>query len=71
MKASAIGRAYAHWEAWAGVLLCGLCAGVGGYLSGLYFSHSIIPPALGGGIGGYFQSRILDYVIRRYGLDTP
>jgi hypothetical protein len=54
---------------WAGLLLCGLCAGVGGYLGSSYFGRTPVPAAIGGGIGGYLLSRVHRYVVERYRLN--
>ena len=62
-------RLYRHWEMWAGLALCGLCAGVGGVLGSTYFGHSALPAGVGGGIGGYVLSRIHRYVVQRYDLN--
>jgi hypothetical protein len=64
-----LSRLYSHWEMWAGLILCGLCAGVASLLGGVYFGRTPVPAAIGGGIGGYLLSRVHRYVVRRYNLD--
>jgi hypothetical protein len=64
-------RLYRHWAMWVGLGLCGLCAGIGGFLGSAYFGHGAVPAGLGGGIGGYLVSRIHRYVVERYKLDRP
>lgn len=56
-----------HWETWAGLLLCGLCAGAGGYASAVYFQRSPLPVLLGGALGGLIYSLAVRFVRRRYG----
>lgn len=45
------------WRWWAGILACGLCGGLGGYL-GQAYGHPSLGAALGGGIGGYVLLRV-------------
>ena len=51
---------------WAGLLLCGLCAGIGNYLGGEYFGHATLYASVGGGIGGLLFANVSRYVDRRY-----
>jgi hypothetical protein len=60
-----------HWETWVGLLLCGLLAGAGGYLSAVYFHRSFLPLLIGGGIGGYVYYLVTRYVRSRYALTDP
>jgi len=64
-------RIYSHWESWAGLLLCGLCAAGASLLGSIYFGRTPVPAAIGGGIGGYLVYRINRYVVRRYNLTNP
>jgi hypothetical protein len=59
-------RHYEHWETWVGLLLCGLCAGLGRYLGGKYFGQSNISAGVGGGIGALLFRGVTKYVDRRY-----
>jgi ABC-type thiamin/hydroxymethylpyrimidine transport system permease subunit len=59
-------RHYEHWETWIGLLLPGLCAGLGSYLGGEYFGHSSISAGIGGGIGALLFRVVTKYVDRRY-----
>lgn len=59
-------RHYEHWETWAGLLVCGLCAGLGSYLGGKYLGHSSIFAGIGGAMGTLFFRAVTRYVDRRY-----
>lgn len=59
-KRDAVNNAWAKfqsWQWWLGILACGLCGGVGGYLGQLQ-GYPALGAALGGGIGGVLLLRL-------------
>ncbi len=58
-----------HWQAWLGLIACGACAGLGGYVGGS-FGHSIVGAAVGGGIGGFIFSQASIHVARLHYRDV-
>ncbi|HYA59401.1 MAG TPA: hypothetical protein VED85_03490 [Burkholderiaceae bacterium] len=56
-------RIWTHWQAWAGLLVLALCAGVGKRL-GAFFDHQIVGAMIGGGIGGFVFGQVSVYVAR-------
>lgn len=59
-------RHYQHWETWLGLLVCGLCAGLGSYFGGEYVQHPSISTGIGGSIGALLFRAATKYVDRRY-----
>jgi len=57
--------AWRHWETWASLLLCGVCAGVGGWL-GQRFAHPGMGGALGGCVGGRLHRLAVTRIARRH-----
>ena len=51
---------FKHWQTWVGLIVCGLCAGMGsqvGHAVGLD-SSGYVGAGIGGGIGGFIYSQI-------------
>jgi len=55
-------NAFRHWQTWAGLAACGMLAGIGGHVGGL-FGHSYIGAAIGGGVGGFVFSQVIIHVV--------
>ena len=62
-------RSLRHWQTWAGLIVCGVCAGVGSALGGIIGAPpvgSLVGAAIGGGIGGFIFSQVAISVARRH-----
>jgi len=56
------GNAFRHRQTWAGLAACGMLAGMGSHVGGL-FGHSYIGGAIGGGVGGFVFSQVIIHVV--------
>ena len=59
------GKTFRHWQTWAGLFACGICAGAGARFGGV-LGLSLVGAAVGGGIGGFIFSQAFIHVARRY-----
>lgn len=68
-------RSWRHWQTWAGLLVCAICAGVGAGL-GAFAAHRIVGAIIGGGVGGFVFGQTIVRVARSHyrnilqGLDS-
>ena len=63
------GKTFRHWQTWAGLLACGICAGAGARFGGVLGS-SLVGAAVGGGVGGFIFNQALIHVARCYYSDV-
>jgi hypothetical protein len=45
-------RSWRHWQTWASLLACAICAGLGSGL-GAFLVHPIVGATIGGNVGGF------------------
>ena len=68
-------RSWRHWQTWAGLLACAMCAAVGAGL-GAYTTHPIAGVVIGSGVGGFVFGQAAVRVARSHyrnvllGLDS-
>jgi hypothetical protein len=58
-------RTWRHWQTWAGLFACAICAGVGGGL-GAFSAHPIVGAIIGGGVGGFVFGQATVLVARSH-----
>ncbi|MEM9479136.1 MAG: hypothetical protein AAGA58_05665 [Verrucomicrobiota bacterium] len=56
-------KCFGHWETYAGIIICGGCAGLGSFL------WDLPGAAIGGGIGGFIYGQIAIAVGRKHLAD--
>lgn len=56
-------RTWRHWQTWAGLLACAICAGLGALL-GAFANQSVVGAMIGGGIGGFVFGQATVHVAR-------
>lgn len=68
-------RIWRHWQTWAGLLACAMCAAVGEGL-GAFSAQPIVGGVIGGGVGGFVFGQTTVRVVRSHyrnvllGLDS-
>jgi len=58
-------KAHKHWQVWIGLILGGLCGGVG-VIIGRQFGVAVLGAVIGGGLGGVIYSQFLCHFSRPY-----
>ncbi|NVI09372.1 hypothetical protein FSB64_38110 [Paraburkholderia sp. JPY454] len=58
-------RTWRHWETWAGLLGCAICAGLGSGLGALA-DHTVVGALIGGGVGGFVFGQATVHVARSH-----
>ena len=56
-------RTWRHWQTWAGLFACAICAGLGAGF-GTLGDHSVIGAMIGGGVGGFVFGQATVHVAR-------
>lgn len=62
-------RSFRHWETWAGLVVCVVCAEVGAALGDMLGTQPLggmVGTGIGGGVGGLIFSQVVISVARRH-----
>ncbi|MDX2220028.1 MAG: hypothetical protein SF172_13485 [Burkholderiales bacterium] len=61
-------NSFRHWQTWMGLLLAGVCAGIGSHF-GTLCEYPVSGAALGGALGGFVFAQISISIVRRHYRD--